>query len=190
MLAFSGVCRTHRAEIMQRRGAWALAITEAQRAFERCRQVGNQRAAAAALYQQAEVHRLRGEFAAAEQAYCRAGEMGHDPQPGLALLRLAQGSSTAAAMAIDRALRAVTDRWQRAALLPAHVEIMLAAGDAQAARRACDELDAVARNGAGGELEALAANARGALELADGDAQAALVSLRRALQLWQADEAP
>ena len=94
MVAFTGVCRVHRAEIMQLRGAWQDAIEEAQRARERSQGV-SQQTAAAALYQQAEVHRLRGEFAAAEEAYRSASQWGLEPQPGLALLRLAQGRTDA-----------------------------------------------------------------------------------------------
>jgi tetratricopeptide (TPR) repeat protein len=133
MVAFTGVCRVHRAEIMQLHGAWVDAIEEAQRACERCQRV-NRQAAAAALYQQAEVHRLRGEFAAAEEAYRSAGEWGWESQPGLALLRMAQGRSDAAVAAIRRVVRATTEPLQRTRLLPAYVEIMLAVGEIEEAR--------------------------------------------------------
>ena len=124
MVAFTGVCRVHRAEIMQLRGAWQEAIEEAQRARERAQGISRQ-TAAAALYQQAEVHRLRGEFAAAEEAYRSASQWGLEPQPGLALLRLAQGRTDAAVAAIRRAVSATADRLQRTKLLPAYIEIML-----------------------------------------------------------------
>ena len=189
MVAFTGVCRVHRAEIMQLRGAWQDAIEEAQRARESS-QGFDQRATAAALYQEAEVHRLRGEFAAAEDGYRRASECGCDPQPGLALLCAAQGRADAAAGAIGVALRATTERLKRARLLPAAVEILLEAGDVDAARRACEELEDIAGSFDSGELDAIAASARAALELATGDAQAALVSSRRAAQVWQRNEAP
>ena len=133
MVAFTGVCRVHRAEIMQLQGAWQDAIEEARRARERSQGV-SQQAAAAACYQQAEVHRLRGEFAAAEEAYRSASQWGSEPQPGLALLRVAQGRSDAAAAAIRRALSATSDRLKRTQLLPAYVEIMLAVGDVPEAR--------------------------------------------------------
>ncbi|NDZ17901.1 helix-turn-helix transcriptional regulator [Variovorax sp. WS11] len=190
MVAFSGVCLVHRAEIMQLRGMWAEALQEARRAFDRCRQGRSAHAAGLALYQQGEVQRLRGEFAAAEEAYRRASRCGCDPQPGLALLRAAQGDLPAAANAVARALGTTADRWQRVRLLPAGVEIALAAGDVEAARRACAELDEIAGHCGGDELDAVAAAARSALVLAQGDARAALVAARRALQVWQRAEAP
>jgi DNA-binding CsgD family transcriptional regulator len=175
---------------MQLRGAWQEAIEEARRASERSRGV-NQQTAAAALYQQAEVHRLRGEFAAAEEAYKSASQSGLEPQPGLALLRLAQGRTDAAVAAIRRAVSATADRLQRTKLLPAQIEIMLAANDLQEANGACRELEEIAASfDAGGVLGAMAAHARGAVELAEGDACAALGSLRYAFEVWQQIEAP
>lgn len=190
MVAFTGTCLVHRAEIMLWHGAWRDALDEARRACERCLQAANRQAAAAAFYQQAEVHRLRGEFAAAEEAYRSASQWGWDPQPGLALLRVAQGRIGAGAAAIRRAASANTDRLQRTRLLPAYVEIMLAVGDIPEARGACRELEEIAQSFDTGVLGAMAAHARGAVELAEGDARTALGSLRRAWQVWQQVEAP
>ena len=81
------------------------------------------------MYQVAELHRLRGETAEAENAYRRAIECGHYPQPGLALLRLTQGRVDAAAAAIRQAAEEVKDPLARARILTAYVDIMLAAGD-------------------------------------------------------------
>ena len=189
MVAFTGICRVHRAEIMQLRGAWQDAIEEAQRACKRSQGVDTQ-AAAAALYQQAEVHRLRGEFAAAEKAYQSASQLGWDPQPGLALLRLAQERTDAAAAAIRRALSATTNRLERTRLLPAYIEIMLAANDIQEAHNACRELEEIAQRFDTDVLGAMAAQTRGAIALAKGDGHAALVPLRQALEVWRHIDAP
>jgi DNA-binding CsgD family transcriptional regulator len=189
-LIFTGRCLVHRAEIMQLHGAWPDAIEEARRASERLSQWSDQQAAAAAFYQEAEVHRLRGEYAEAEQAYRSASQWGWDPQPGLALLRLAQGRVHAAAAAIRRAVSATTDRLQRVRLLPAYVEIMLASGDIETSHNACSELEAIAGGFDAAVLGALAAHAAGAVALAEGDAEAALRPLRSAFEAWRQVEAP
>ena len=145
MVAHNGLCLVHRAEIMQLRGAWEDALEEARRAAERfTRGVLNQLACGKAHYREGEIHRLRGEFGAAEDAYREASRCGFEPQPGLALLRLAQGNGDAAAAAIRRAVGETTQPLKRAALLPAYVEIMLAVGERERASAGCRELEELA----------------------------------------------
>src|SRR4030095_7142934 len=104
MVAFTGTCLVHRAEVMQFSCAWAEAMTEARHACEHVSVAGERKAPGAALYRQGEIHRLRGEFGAAEEAYRNASRLGSEPQPGLALLRMAQGRTDAAGAAIRRLL--------------------------------------------------------------------------------------
>jgi DNA-binding CsgD family transcriptional regulator len=189
MVSFAGICRVHRAEMLQLHGAWSDALDEAGRAYERCLE-NNRQAAAAACYQQGQVHRLRGEVEAAERAYRSASEGGCDPQPGLALLRLAQGRGAAAAAAIRRALAARTKPAERTKLLPAYVEITLATGDHAAAQRASRELEDLAETIQTRVVFALAAHARGAVELAEGHAFLAMPLLQSAFRCWQEIEAP
>jgi DNA-binding CsgD family transcriptional regulator/tetratricopeptide (TPR) repeat protein len=190
LMAFTGRCMVHRAEIMQLHGAWAAAVEEAQRAGLRFAQAMNKGAAAKASYLQGDVRRLRGDFAAAEDAYREASRFGWEPQPGLALLRLAQGNDDAAAAAIRRIIGETTDRLRRASLLPAYVQIMLAVGAADEARGACRELEEISTNYESGMLTAMLDQARGMIELASGDAQAAIVPLRQSWQMWQQLDAP
>lgn len=189
LVAFTGRCLVHRAEIMQLQGAWTEALEEARRAFDRCLQGENPAAAGEASYRQGEIHRLLGDMSAAQEAYREASRLGREPQPGLALLWLAQGKADAAEAAIRRVAGETSEIGKRARLLPAFVEIMLAVGDVAAARGACSELEAVAEGHESGALGASAAQARGAIELLDGDAGAALVALRHALEVWQQLEA-
>lgn len=190
MVAYTGECRVFRAELLQLRGEWREAIEEAHRAIERFARGSLPDAAGFAHYQAGEVHRLRGDFAAAEEAYREASRAGYEPQPGLALLRLAQGDVDSAAASIRRTLAEKPGRIRRSRLLPGHVEIMLATGDLEEARRACDELAGIAEVCCAGVLSAVVMQARGAIELAAGNPTAALAPLRRALDEWQAIDAP
>jgi ATP/maltotriose-dependent transcriptional regulator MalT len=143
-----------------------------------------------ALYQRAELHRLRGEFARAEDAYRQAAELGRKPQPGLALMRLAQGNAEAAVASIRRALEEAREVALRARVLAAYVEIALAAGDTAAARAAATELREIAASLDAPFLKAGAAHAEAAVLLAEGDDGGALVASREARDRWRDVEAP
>ena len=190
LMAFTGRCLVHRAQLMHLQGAWPEALEETDRANRRFEKSMNQDAAAKAAYLQGEVNRLRGDFAAAEEAYRRASQLGLEPQPGWSLLRLAQGKADAAAAAIRRVVGETTDSLRRGGLLPAYVEIMLRIGELEEARDGSQELEQIAAECDSDLLRACAAQALGAVDLAAGDATRALASLREAAQAWQELDAP
>jgi DNA-binding NarL/FixJ family response regulator len=187
---YRGECLVHRAELLILRGAWPDAAEEGGRARDLLSQPPPHRAFASALYQIGEVHRLRGDFRAAEEAYQQASRAGRDPQPGLALLRLACGQLESARTAIARALDDPGLRRRRALIVPAYIEIALAANDVDAARSAAEVLVQLAPPDAAAYLRGLAAHAVGAVSLAEGDPRAAMAALRRAATLWDEIGAP
>jgi len=189
MVAFTAACLVHRAEVMRLHGTWSEALAEAERSARRDPQ-RDPSSTATAFYEIAEIHRLRGNHRDAEDAYRDASRFGREPQPGLALLRLAQGRARIAAAAIRRVVGLAREPLERVRVLPAYVEIMIAVGDVGAARAAVDEVDAIALRFDTEFVAATAAQAHGEIELAEDDAYAALASLRRALGIWQELQAP
>jgi DNA-binding CsgD family transcriptional regulator len=190
MVPFRGQCLIRRSELMQLHGAWQEAVDEAQRACDRLADSPGHHGAGAAYYQQAELHRLRGEFEQADEAYRRASQAGRKPYPGLALLRLAQGEIDAANVAIHRGLQEVRAFKMRAQILCASVEIMLAGHDLPGARGAAEELTLIASQFDAPFLRAASAQASGAVALAAGDASEAVSWLRDAWTIWQELDAP
>jgi DNA-binding CsgD family transcriptional regulator len=185
LVPYRGQCLVHRAQLMEQAGDWPEAMHEVQLACQRLSTPTAHPALGAAMYQLGELHRLLGQVAEAEAAYRQASECGLYPQPGLALLRLAQGHGDAAAAAIRGAADEVTDRLTRARVFSAYVEIALATGDVAAARATADELTGIAADIGAPLLTAMAAHARGAVLLAEGDARSALDALREAGEAWR-----
>lgn len=180
----SGPCHLHRGEIKQLRGAWAEAEQENRQAVALLRG-GVAMDAAQASYHLGELHRLRGDYEAAEAAFADVGYFGGDVQPGLSLLRHAQGRTDAAVAGLRRALAEPSrDATSRARLLPAAVEIGLAHGDVATARGDADQLAATATAIGTSAMHAVAAFSMGAVQLAEGSPGDALGSLRMAERLW------
>ena len=187
LVRYRGECLLYRAEIEQLRGQWDAAAKDAEDALAL---LMSRPVAGAAFYRIGEIHRLRGEFDKAEAAYTKAHERGRKPQPGLSLLRLAQGQIDAAAASIRSLLVDTRVLASRARLLAAAVDIQLAAGDVEHARAAAAELSQLACAFDASLLTAASAHATGAVLLADGDIAAASAALRQASDIWRDLEMP
>jgi DNA-binding CsgD family transcriptional regulator len=183
LVPFTGACLVHRAHLTRIHGDWPLALAEASDACERLT-LHDPRAAATGFVEIGELRCLRGELDLADDAFRRAAALGRDPQPGLALLLLARGRVAAASAAISRTVADPGHPADRASVLAAAVEILVAAGDVEAARRASDELAVVALARATPWLDGLSADATGAVLLAQGEAERALPVVRRAWSVW------
>lgn len=186
---FPGMCRVYRASVMVVQGAWPEAELEARRACDELMEF-NRGYAAEAFYELGEIRLRKGDVAAAQAAFNQAHELGRDPQPGLALLRLAEGKTDAARACIDRALQEEMPPLSRSRLLPAQVEVALAAGDVQAARAAADDLDAISKTYGSEALQAVACCVRSRIASEEEDAEVAVRSARQGLRLWQDVGAP
>jgi ATP/maltotriose-dependent transcriptional regulator MalT len=188
LVPYRGTCQVNRAEIFQLHGSWAEAAEEAIRVSQRTPAADS--VAGAAHYRLAELHRLRGQLDLAERSYAAAASRGKEVQPGLALLRVAQGNPAAALAGLDRALAESQDSKTRPLMLAAKVELALGASTNDAARVALAELVEYADAIETPYLAAIAAHAAGQVRLAEDDPQAALPLLRRAWTLWQQVDAP
>ena len=189
-LSFKGVCQVHRAEVLQLEGKWTEALSEAKGAAQGLKGSSEVTAIANAAYRRGEILRLRGRLDDSEAEYRLAGEIAIDPQPGLALLRLAQGRKNEAAAMISRALETADDLPKKSALLPAGVEIFLACGDTEAAERLCGEMAGIAARFGTEILARVADQAAGTLALARGNFAEAVSALTRAKLFWSEFGAP
>jgi class 3 adenylate cyclase len=193
---YPGICRVHRAELKMLRGAWSEAEQEARQACEELRRFGMLDGVGYAYYQVGEIRLRMGDLDGASEAFERAYEFGHDAQPGLALLQLGRGEIDEAARSIGRALSAaagtegVADRTTRARLLPAQIDIALAAGDLETAGRAVGELESIAADFHQPLFEAGALTARGELLLGEDRPSEASPILGRSWRIWQATDLP
>jgi len=190
LVLFRGQCLLLRSGVLQLRGDWDGALEEARRALARLLDPPGQIGLGNAYVQLAELHRLRGELSEAEEAYRLASQHGKRIQPGLALLRMAQGDPAAALTSLRRALDESPEPRFRPTLLAACVEAALAVDDVPTARTAAEDLATIAADLGAPYLRALAARATGAARLAEGDARAALGELRQSEAMWQELEAP
>jgi ATP/maltotriose-dependent transcriptional regulator MalT len=195
LVPYRGQCLVHRSEILQLKGDWPNAVAEAAKARAHLADRSDS-SVGLAFYQQGELHRLRGEFAQADAMYREAGRKGCEPQPGLALLRLAEGKLDAALAAIrgvaesPAGARGAVAGSPRPRLLAPYVEILIATGDLGAARAAAEELSRIATALDAPLLLATSAHATGAVLLAEGKMKAALALLREAWATWQQLDMP
>jgi class 3 adenylate cyclase len=191
---FPGACRIHRAEVLRLRGDWPGAEAQAQAACDELHDF-DRNITAGGHYEIAEIRRRRGDFPGAEEAYRTTNELGQDPQPGLALLRLAEGKVDAAVAGISRSLQDTDDPLRRLRRLPAQVEIAIAAGDLRTARSALEELEQIVDSYKIGDRRAVAFDAtievaKGQLQLAEKNWDGAAASLQHARDEWRDVGAP
>lgn len=188
--AFGGVCKVHRAEILQLEGNWNDAYSEAEQAGKSLAGTTEQTAMALAAYWQGEILRLRGNNRESEREYRRASEIGIDPQPGFSLLRLSQNRLDDAVSMISRSLKTAADMPEKAALLPAAIEILIAKEDLDAAQVLCAEMASIADSYATEVLLRVADQCHGALAMAQEDYSVAVSALKRARDYWTEFGAP
>jgi DNA-binding NarL/FixJ family response regulator len=182
---YRGECRVYHAHVLAVVGDWPRALREMVSTCTAFLRPPPHPATGFALYEQGELHRVAGRYPQAEELFTQAASHGHPAQPGLALLRLGQGRLEAADASIRRALAEARDPLPRVGVLPAFVDIMLVAGDVEAAHTAATELGEIGGQIRSEYVQALADHARGAVLLAIHRSDEALAALRNAATIWQ-----
>jgi len=184
LVPYTGQCSLHKGQLLRLTGAYDDALAEFSTAQRRYELWGTPAPAGLALMERGDVLRIRGELGDAEVAYKQSADLGHDPQPGLSLAWLARGRTTAAVSAVRRLLAEVQAPVHRSRLLPAAVEVLLAAGQLEEAQRVSAELTGIASAFGGVALGAMAAYARASIDIAAGEAAEAVREAREACRLW------
>ncbi|MEZ4899154.1 MAG: LuxR C-terminal-related transcriptional regulator [Saprospiraceae bacterium] len=190
LVPFRGQCLIRRAEIIQLHGEWPQALRETMGACELLNRKMDEPVAGEAFYRKAELLRLTGDFDQAEDTYREAAKRGRNPQPGLALLRLAQEQDDAAETSIRNTLKDTHDSIRRIELLPKFILIMLAVEQIEEARMAVDELHDAVQSFDAPYLLATSAHCQGAVLLAEREPTSALKHLQLALKFWTALQLP
>jgi DNA-binding CsgD family transcriptional regulator len=190
IVPFRGECLVRRAEIIQFHGEWPKALNETKDACDLLTRHPGEATAGEAYYRKAELQRLLGDFEAAEDSYREAAKWGRIPQPGLALLRLAQEQDDSAETSIRNTLQEIKDSRRRAEILPAVVMIMIAVKQTEEALGAVKELKGIANQFDTPYLHAMFSYSQGAVFLAEGKYQLALEHLQEALKLWNSLHLP
>ena len=190
LVPYTGQCSLHRGQIMRLRGAYDEALAEFALAQRRYEKEGTVAPAGMALTEQGDVLRIRGKLDEAEAAYRQAAELGHEPQPGLALAWLARGRTTAAISAVRRLLAEAHGPVHRSWMLPAAVEVLVSGRLLDEARQNSDELTGIASAFGNSALRAMAAYAAANVELASGELEDSLSHARGSYRLWSDIGAP
>jgi DNA-binding CsgD family transcriptional regulator len=190
IVPFRGECLVRRAEIIQFHGEWPKALEETKDACDLLTRHPGESTTGEAYYRKGELQRLLGDFEAAEDSYHEAAKWGRRPQPGLALLRLAQGQDDAAETSIRNTLQEIKDKKRRAEILPAVVRIMIAVKRSEEALEAAKELKGIADQFDTPYLHAMYSYSQGAVFLAEGNVKLALEHLQEALKLWNSLHLP
>jgi DNA-binding CsgD family transcriptional regulator len=184
LVPYTGQCSLHRGQIMRLRGAYDEALAEFAGAQRRYQKEGTTAPAGMALTEQGDVLRIRGKLNEAEASYRQAAELGHEPQPGLALAWLARGRTTAAISAVRRLLAEAHDPVRRSWMLPAGVEVLVSAQLLDEARQNSDELTGIASAFGSSAIRAMATYAAASVHLASGETEEALSNARESYRLW------